>query len=124
MAGQGTLYLIPVPVSGAPATQSIPEYNLSVVRGLKKFITENNKEARKFLKLMGYPKLEEAEMLELNTHSRQGDMGTFLNFIKGTEPVGLMSDAGCPGIADPGAEVVKLAHHHNISVVPLVGPSS
>jgi 16S rRNA (cytidine1402-2'-O)-methyltransferase len=124
MAEQGTLYLIPVPVSGAPVTQSIPEFNLGLVRTLKKFITENNKEARKFLKAFGYPKLEEAELRELNTHSKAGDLGDYLKFIKGADSVGLMSDAGCPGIADPGAEIVKLAHQHNIPVMPLVGPSS
>lgn len=124
MAEQGILYLIPVPISGAPVTQSIPDYNFSIVRGLKKFITENNKEARKFLKQFGYPKLEDAEMLELNVQSREGDLSPFLKFIQGSEPVGLMSDAGCPGIADPGAEVIQLAHRHGIPVVPLVGPSS
>jgi len=124
MAEQGILYLIPVPISGAPVTQSIPDYNFSVVSRLKKFITENNKEARKFLKQFAYPRLEEAEMLELNAHSREGDLSPFLKFIKGPEAVGLMSDAGCPGIADPGAEVIKLAHRHGIPVVPLVGPSS
>jgi len=124
MAEQGILYLIPVPISGAPVNQSIPEHNLFIVRGLKKFITENNKEARKFLKQFAYPKLEEAELLELNAHSREGEMGLFLKFIKGKESVGLMSDAGCPGLADPGAEVVKLAHQQGIAVVPLVGPSS
>lgn len=124
MAEQGILYLIPVPISGAPANQSIPDHNFSIVRGLKKFITENNKEARKFLKQFGYPKLEDAEMLELNVHSREGDLNPFLKFIQGPESVGLMSDAGCPGIADPGAEVIELAHRHGIPVVPLVGPSS
>jgi len=124
MAEQGILYLIPVPISGAPVSESIPEYNCAIVRGLKKFITENNKEARKFLKQFAYPALEGAEMLELNAHSREGDLSSFLKFIKGPEPVGLMSDAGCPGIADPGAEVITLAHRHGIPVVPLVGPSS
>lgn len=124
MAEQGILYLIPVPVSGAPLTQAIPEYNLSIVRGLKKFITENNKEARRFLKQFAYPRIAEAEMLELNTHSREGDLSPFLNFIRGKESVGLMSDAGCPGIADPGAEVIRLAHQLGIRVVSLVGPSA
>ncbi len=124
MAEQGILYLIPVPISEAPVSRSIPEFNMECVKGLRKFITENNKEARKYLKLFGYPKIGEAELLELNTHNREGDLRPFLEFIKGPESVGLMSDAGCPGVADPGAEVVKLAHKNGIPVVPLVGPSS
>ncbi len=124
MSEQGNLYLIPVPISGSGLNTGLPEFNLEIVRQLKKFITENSKEARKFLKQMGYGNLQEAQMLELNVHNREGDKTEFLNFIKGKESVGLMSDAGCPCIADPGAEIVSLAHKKGIRVVPLVGPSS
>lgn len=124
MSQQGRLYLIPVPISDSSPLQSIPEENLQLVRRLKKFICENAKEARRHLKTFSYPKIQDAETLELNEHSRTGDLRPFLDFIKGSEDVGLLSDAGCPGIADPGAEVVRLAHRNHIEVIPLAGPSS
>lgn len=124
MASLGDLYLIPVPISDAAINHTLPEYNLLTVRRLKTFICENAKEARRFLKLAGYANLQEAEVIELNEHSKHGDLSAFLKHLKQGESVGLMSDAGCPGIADPGAEIVKLAHEQQIKVIPLVGPSS
>ncbi|HQQ94182.1 MAG TPA: SAM-dependent methyltransferase [Bacteroidia bacterium] len=124
MGGRSTLYLIPVPLSEAPIDHVIPEHNLNLVRGLKRFIAENSKNCRKFLKQAAYPSIPEAQILELNEHSRMEEQGEFLNFLKEEGPVGLMSDAGCPGIADPGAAVVRLAHLNGIPVIPLVGPSS
>lgn len=124
MSQQGRLFLIPVPISAHEPLKSIPVANLDLLRGLKKFICENAKEARRHLKVFSYPRLEDAQMLELNVHTRQSDLPELMAFIKGEEDVGLLSDAGCPGIADPGAEVILLAHRHNIEVIPLTGPSS
>lgn len=125
MSGFGNLYLIPVPISSDVAVSAVlPDYNFVRVKQLKKFIAENAKEARKHLKLMGYEHLPDAEILELNEHSRHGELTVFLNQLKSGEHIGLMSDAGCPGIADPGAEIVRLAHQLGVKVVPLVGPSS
>ena len=124
MSRFGKLYLIPVPISEDHAVQSIPEYNLTLVKTLTKFIAEDAKTARRFLKKFGYPKLEDAEILLLNEHTKSNDVSALLVYVLQGMDVGLMSDAGCPGIADPGAEVVKLAHHKGIQVVPLVGPSS
>ena len=125
MSGLGNLYLIPVPISSDVAVNAVlPAYNLVLVKQLKKFIAENAKEARKHLKIMGYGHLPDAEILELNEHSRHGELTAFLNQLKSGENIGLMSDAGCPGIADPGAEIVRLAHSIGVRVIPLVGPSS
>jgi 16S rRNA (cytidine1402-2'-O)-methyltransferase len=120
----GKLYLLPVPIGENNGLQSLPVYNLEVVRGLRHFIAEDAKEARRFLKLAGYPRLEDANIFLLNEHTRSGDHSELLTPLLNGENTGLMSDAGCPGIADPGADVVALAHRKGIEVVPLTGPSS
>ena len=104
--------------------QMIPEYNLHLVRRLKNFIAEDAKTARGFLKKFGYQDLPSAEISLLNEHSVAQSLKELLEPLMKGQDVGLMSDAGCPGIADPGAEVVALAHQASIQVVPLVGPSS
>jgi 16S rRNA (cytidine1402-2'-O)-methyltransferase len=120
----GKLYLLPVPISDDGVNHFIPEYNLTIVRGLTDFIAEDAKTARKFLKWFSYPKIEAAEIVLLNEHTKTNNMLELIQPLMEGKNVGLMSDAGCPGIADPGAEVVKLAHQKNIEVIPLVGPSS
>lgn len=124
MSTPGKLYLLPVPIAEADLATHFPQWNLEIMRGLKYFIAEDGKTARRNLKLFGYPKIEEAEILLLNEHSRPEEIPGLLKTALEGENVGLMSDAGCPGIADPGAEVVRLAHQKGIEVVPLVGPSS
>ena len=124
MTKPGKLYLVPVPISDEEKNNFIPEYNLSVVRGLNNFIAEDAKTARRFLKWFGYPKIETAEIQLLNEHTKSGNLNELIHPLLDGRDVGLMSDAGCPGIADPGAEVVKLAHQKDIEVIPLVGPSS
>jgi 16S rRNA (cytidine1402-2'-O)-methyltransferase len=120
----GKLYLLPVPISDDGVNHFIPEYNLTIVRGLTDFIAEDAKTARRFLKWFSYPKIEAAEIVLLNEHTKTNNMLELIQPLLEGKDVGLMSDAGCPGIADPGAEVVKLAHQKNIEVIPLVGPSS
>jgi 16S rRNA (cytidine1402-2'-O)-methyltransferase len=120
----GKLFLLPVPIADEDGLRHLPEYNLEVARQLKHFIVEDAKTARKFLKLFSYPSIQHAEMHLLNEHSKPEEMAALLQELLNGNDVGLMSDAGCPGIADPGAEVVKLAHQKGIEVVPLAGPSS
>ncbi|MCC6372719.1 MAG: SAM-dependent methyltransferase [Bacteroidia bacterium] len=124
MSSTGKLYLIPVPIGEEYQLLHIPAYNLEVVSRLKLFIAEDAKTARRFLKTFKYPKIEEAEILLLNEHTKNNDVLALIKPLLSGQDVGLMSDAGCPGIADPGAEVVALAHQKNIPVQPLVGPSS
>ncbi len=124
MSQYGKLYLLPVPISEEGVNNFIPDFNLTVVKGLTHFIAEDAKTARRFLKWFGYPKIENAEIALLNEHTKNNNVSGLLQPLLDGKDMGLMSDAGCPGIADPGAEVVKLAHQKNIEVVPLAGPSS
>src|ERR1700712_352782 len=121
----GTLYLIPVPLAEEAAAKSFTPYLVDTINSIKEYIVENEKTARKFLKEAGL-KTPQSELLIHDYSKHNRDMGN-ADFFKGLQAgndVGLMSEAGCPGIADPGAEVVDKAHRMGIKVVPLVGPSS
>src|SRR3989344_6392716 len=122
---KGTLYLLPSGMGTNDPFKIIPEYNVQVMGTLKHFIVENGKTARAFLKeaVPGIV-LQEKSYYELNNHTEAKDFVEYMKPLHAGENIGLMSEAGCPGIADPGAEIVKLAHDQNIKVVPLVGPSS
>jgi 16S rRNA (cytidine1402-2'-O)-methyltransferase len=124
MSRFGKLYLLPVPITEEAGHQHIPTYNAGIIQQLSLFIVEDAKTARRFLKGFGYANLQLAEIMLLNEHTKNADLtGLLLPLLQGKN-VGLMSDAGCPGIADPGADVVKLAHQKGIEVIPLVGPSA
>jgi 16S rRNA (cytidine1402-2'-O)-methyltransferase len=121
----GTLYLIPVPLGPVAPEISLPQETLAVARRLNTFIAERAKTARAHLKAMGHPRpLQELVITELNEHTKAADIPALLAPLKNGQDVGLMSEAGCPAVADPGAELVKAAHREGIAVVPLVGPSS
>jgi 16S rRNA (cytidine1402-2'-O)-methyltransferase len=124
MKACGKLYLLPVPISDNALRDYLPEHNLTVVNNLRKFIAEDLKTARRFLKSCGYADISKAEISTLNEHTKESEREALLKNLLNGEDVGLMSDAGCPGIADPGAEVVALAHRRGIRVVPFAGPSS
>ena len=115
----GTLYAIPTPLGGT-AADSLPVAALKTVRTLRYFVVENAKSARAFLKDVGSdPK--DMKIEELNEKSNLQDL---LAPLRQGHPVGLLSEAGCPAIADPGAALVEAAQREGIRVVPLVGPSS
>lgn len=116
------LYLIPTPL-GDDALHTIPESTLETIRPLRHFIVETGKVARKFLKAVGIP-LQECTYYELNKRTRPEDLAEMLGATERGCDVGLLSDAGAPGVADPGAQIVLLAHQKGIRVVPLVGPSA
>lgn len=124
MAAKGVLYLFPVTLGDGAVTDVLPQKNIALVQTLHYFICENAKEARAFLKQCGYPDLTKADLSELNRHADPKDLPSFLDPLLQGHSMGLMSDAGCPGIADPGADIIRLAHQKNIRVVPLTGPSS
>jgi 16S rRNA (cytidine1402-2'-O)-methyltransferase len=101
----------------------LPEATRDVARGLRTFIVENAKSARRFLQAIGHPlPLREIEMHVLNEHT--SDVEPLLRLLVSGADCGLMSEAGCPAVADPGAALVRRAHAESIAVVPLVGPSS
>ncbi|MCC7549309.1 MAG: SAM-dependent methyltransferase [Burkholderiales bacterium] len=121
----GALYLVPTLLGQAPVEHTLPTAVLQCVRGLDAFIAESAKSARHFLKAAGYPRpLAQVSISELNEHTSHDALPALLEPVASGRRVGLMSEAGCPAIADPGASLVALAHERGIRVVPLVGPSS
>ncbi|NHQ88042.1 SAM-dependent methyltransferase [Iodobacter sp. HSC-16F04] len=121
----GTLYLIPVPLGTDTLASVIPADVLATAQRLTHFIVEAPKTARAFLKEFGTPhELRSLWMEELNEHTKEDALGALLKPLLDGHDVGLMSEAGCPGVADPGANLIRLAHRKGIKVAPLVGPSS
>lgn len=124
MQPYGTLYLLPVSLGECQLEDVLPKRNFEIIRSITNFIAENAKEARAFLKQSAYPDISKAEFSLINQHVKKEELSSFLAPLLKGQDMGLMSDAGCPGIADPGAEIMALAHQKGIRVVPLVGPSS
>lgn len=121
----GTLYLIPVPLGPVAPEACLPPDTLAVARRLEHFVAERAKTARAHLKAMGHPRpLHELAISELNEHTPANEIAALLAPLKNGKDLGLMSEAGCPAVADPGADLVRAAHRENIPVSPLVGPSS
>ncbi len=120
----GTLYLIPVPLAENVSAKSFTPYLVETINQISEYIVENSKTARRFLKEAGL-KTPQSELIihDYGKHNRDNLPEFFTGLLNGKD-VGLMSEAGCPGVADPGAEVVAYAHQKGIKVVPLVGPSS
>ncbi len=120
----GKLFLLPNTLGETQINEIIPSEVISRIRLLKVFACENSKNTRRYLKKIDKNRaLDELTFLELNEHSERKDIELCLTYLE-KEDVGIISEAGCPGIADPGAELVALAHQHQYPVVPLVGPSS
>jgi 16S rRNA (cytidine1402-2'-O)-methyltransferase len=126
MTKQGILYLIPTTLGDTAETADVlPVKVNAVINTIDEYIVENEKSARHYLKKMGIKKpLPEIILHPLNQHTESQEIASYLNSIHLGKNIGVISEAGCPGVADPGADVVKLAHEKNITVVPLVGPSS
>lgn len=122
----GSLFLIPTPLGEEIIFDKIfPSHNSEIVNSIDVFIAEDAKSARRFLKQIGFKKsFDEIIIHLLNEHSKDLDTRNYLDAAWLGKNIGLLSDAGCPGIADPGASVVKMAHDKNIQVIPLIGPSS
>ena len=120
----GTLFLIPVPLADQAADKSFTPYLIDTINHIKEYIVENEKTARRFLKEAGL-KTPQSELVihDYGKYNRDSLKAFFTGLTLGKD-VGLMSEAGCPGIADPGADIVAEAHKRGIKVVPLVGPSS
>ena len=120
-----TLYLIPVTLGDTPIDKVLPQHNLSIILGIKHFIVENIRTARRFLKKCDPSiNIDELTFYELNKHTNLDMIGSYLKPIAQGQSVGIISESGCPAIADPGADVVAIAQRKGIKVVPLVGPSS
>lgn len=122
---RGTLYLVPVPLGPVSPETCLPADTLTVARRLDRFVVERAKTARAHLKAMAHPlPLQQIDMQELNEHTPAAAIADLLAPLHAGHDLGLLSEAGCPAVADPGANLVRAAHAAGISVMPLVGPSS
>ncbi len=119
-----TLYLIPTPITKRKENLVLPDYTLSVVRSLNIFVVEKMQTAQSFLQWIKHPTPTYQQTFRvLNKKTPDHEIVSFLRLLKEGD-VGLMSEAGAPAVADPGSELVSLAHQQNYNVQPLVGPSS
>ena len=122
---EAALYLIPCTLGDTPVEQVLPAYNADVVRGIRHFVVEELRTARRFLRRVDreFP-IDDSTFFDMGKHSREQDIASYLKPISEGLPVGVISEAGCPAVADPGANLVAMAQRRGIRVVPLVGPNS
>lgn len=119
------LYLIPVTLGATPFHQVIPAYNLDVIRQIRHFIVEEERTARRFLKMADKSiDIDQLTFYPMGKHADPKQFRDYLRPLCNGEAMGIISEAGCPAIADPGADVVAIAQSLNLRVIPLVGPSS
>lgn len=122
---KGRLILFPVPIGADDIGISLPANNMELLATCRTFIVEELRSARRFLKRAGYPyPIDDTVFLELNEHTTHDAVGHYLDAIERGENIGLLSEAGLPCVADPGAMITRIAQRRGIEVVPLVGPSS
>lgn len=121
----GTLYLIPTTLGESALAAVIPQEVQQRVRTLEHFVAENPKTARAYLKQVGMAKpMQALHIATLNEHTTDAAIAGLAEPLRAGHDLGVLSEAGCPGVADPGAKLVLYAQRHGIRVVPLVGPSS
>ncbi len=119
------LYLIPVTLGDTPIETVLPSYNKEVILNIRHFIVEDLRSARRFLKKVEKSiDIDALQFYPLNKHTSPNEISDYLKPLEKGEPMGVISEAGCPAVADPGADVVSIAQRKNLKVVPLIGPSS
>lgn len=119
------LYLLPTPLCDEHVLQQTPPYNISVINSCHYFIVEELKTARRYLRTLDKNfDIDNRAFAELNEHTPAQDIVEIFKPLLQNKNAVLMSEAGCPGVADPGSVIVQMAHKNNIRVVPLTGPSS
>lgn len=122
---KGKLYLIPSPLGDNDPAEVLPAPVLGLLQGLRTFVVEETRTARRYLSRAGLKgRISDLEFHELNEHTDAGQIEGYLKLFEDGNDVALISEAGLPAVADPGAQLVALAHRHGIEVVPEVGPSS
>lgn len=120
-----TLYLIPVTLGETPLEQVLPSYNKEVILSVKHFIVEEVRTARRFLKQVDRNiNIDDLTFYPMGKHADVSLFSKYLDVLRKGEDMGIISEAGCPAVADPGADVVAIAQREGLHVVPLVGPSS
>ena len=119
------LYLLPVTLGDTPLGNVLPQYNSEIIAGIRHFIVEDVRSARRFLRKVDSSfDIDGSTFYELNKHTSPEVVAGYLKPLQGGKPMGVISEAGCPAVADPGADVVAIAQRKGLKVVPLVGPSS
>jgi len=119
------LYLLPVTLGDTELNTVLPAYNIEIIQGIKHFIVEDVRSARRFLKKVDREfDIDSLSFYPLNKHTSAEDISGYLQPLLAGQSMGVISEAGCPAVADPGADVVAIAQRKNLKVVPLVGPSS
>jgi 16S rRNA (cytidine1402-2'-O)-methyltransferase len=122
---QPSLYLIPVTLGETNIESVLPPYNKEIILDIKYFIVENIRSARRFLKKVDSSiNIDDLTFYELNKHTKPEQIEGYLNPIANGFHIGIISEAGCPAVADPGSDIVAIAQRKNYKIVPLVGPSS
>ena len=119
------LYLLPVTLGDTSIESVLPSYNKEIILGINHFIVEDIRSARRFLKKVDRNiDIDKLTFYTLNKHTSPNDISDYLKPLQNGFSMGVISEAGCPAVADPGADVVAIAQRKNLKVVPLVGPSS
>ncbi len=119
------LYLFPVPMGEGRAADVLPARNIELLKGIRHFVVENVRSARRFLRAASRDiVIDDLSFTELSEHTPASEVAAMLAPLEAGEPVGVVSEAGCPAVADPGADLVAEAQRRGFKVVPLTGPSS
>ena len=119
------LYLIPVTLGETSIEQVLPPYNHEVIMGIRHFVVENIRSARRFLRQTDKAfSIDDCTFFEMGKHADEKQFSQYLQPLRDGKPVGVISEAGCPAVADPGADIVRIAQREGLRVVPLVGPNS
>ncbi|MCM1519832.1 MAG: SAM-dependent methyltransferase [Lachnoclostridium sp.] len=119
------LYLIPSTMSDSAVSDVMPQRNIDIIHGIKHFVVENVRTARRFLKRVDRNiDIDSLSFTTLDEHTRPQDVAAMIAPLEAGNPIGIISEAGCPAVADPGADLVAVAQRKGLKVVPLVGPSS
>ena len=122
---QAALYLIPVTLGDTEIDRVLPSHNRNIIAGISHYVVENIRSARRFLRRSNPDiVIDDLTFYTLDEHTRPEEIASFLAPLREGKPVGVISEAGCPAIADPGADLVAIAQREGLKVVPLVGPSS
>ena len=127
IVNKGNIYLIPLPIAALDEfkSDSYPLQNAQIINQLNYFAVENIRTARRFLKKINRNiDIDQLHFIELNKKTTDEELSIIIKILKEGDDIGVMSESGCPGIADPGQEICKRAHQDNIRVIPLIGPSS
>lgn len=121
----GYLYIIPSPISDNSSMKELSPQSIDILMGLDEFIVEKVRTARRFLKKAGYTApIDNIKFHVLDKQTQESSLPLFIENARNGKSIGIISESGCPCIADPGAKIVSLAHKYGITVKPLVGPSS